>query len=191
MNNINTKALTTIGVSADYIMSLSENVKLKKYLIEYPKFTASVPIRRMCEQLISSGSGVYFFHDLRGIHYIGETSDLKSRFKSHIKREKNKKLVKVMKSAFGEMNFSWVKTSSKMEALIYQIPSCSIQIGIKEKSDFELLNRGVIFNANTDEKLVLFINNTIEPFKYDINSIENSLDDIMNFIELKISNEKI
>ena len=30
MNNINTKALTTIGVSADYIMSLSENVKLKK-----------------------------------------------------------------------------------------------------------------------------------------------------------------
>ena len=120
MNNINTKALTTIGVSADYIMSLSENVKLKKGLIEYPKFTASVPIRRMCEQLISSGSGVYFFHDLRGIHYIGETSDLKSRFKSHIKREKNKKLVKVMKSAFGEMNFSWVKTSSKMEALIYQ-----------------------------------------------------------------------
>jgi predicted GIY-YIG superfamily endonuclease len=120
MNNINTKALTTIGVSADYIMSLSENVKLKKDLIEYPKFSASVPIRRMCEQLISSGSGVYFFHDLRGIHYIGETSDLKSRFKSHIKREKNKKLVKVMKSAFGEMNFSWVKTSSKMEALIYQ-----------------------------------------------------------------------
>ena len=120
MNNINTKALTTIGVSADHIMSLSENVKLKEDLIEYPKFTASVPIRRMCEQLISSGSGVYFFHDLRGIHYIGETSDLKSRFKSHIKREKNKKLVKVMKSAFGEMNFSWVKTSSKMEALIYQ-----------------------------------------------------------------------
>ena len=120
MNNINTKALTTIGVSADYIMSLSENVKLKKGLIEYPKFTASVTIRWMCEHLISSGSGVYFFHDLRGIHYIGETSDLKSRFKSHIKREKNKKLVKVMKSAFGEMNFSWVKTSSKMEALIYQ-----------------------------------------------------------------------
>jgi len=84
-----------------------------------------------------------------------------------------------------------INTSVLVEALIYQIPSCSIQIGIKEKSDFELLNRGVIFNANTDEKLVLFINNTIEPFKYDINSIENSLDDIMNFIELKISNEKI
>ena len=74
----------------------------------------------MCEQLISYGPGVYFFHDLRGIHYIGESSDLKSRFKSHIKKEKNKKLVKVINSAFGAMNFSWVKTSSKMEALIYQ-----------------------------------------------------------------------
>ena len=74
----------------------------------------------MCEQLISSGPGVYLFHDLRGIQYIGETSDLKSRFKSHIRKEKNKKLVKQINSAFGEMKFSWVKTSSKMEALIYQ-----------------------------------------------------------------------
>ena len=120
MSNYNTKTLTSKGASPDYIMSLSENVKLKEDLIEYPKFTASVSIRRMCEQLISSVSGVYFFHDLRGIHYIGETSDLKNRFKSHIKREKNKKLAKVMRSTFGEMNFSWVKTSSKMEALIYQ-----------------------------------------------------------------------
>ena len=86
----------------------------------YPKFKASVAIKKMCEQLISSGPGVYFFHDLRGIHYIGETSDLKSRFKSHIRKEKNKKLVKEIKLAFGEMRFSWVKTSSKMEALIYQ-----------------------------------------------------------------------
>ena len=29
-------------------------------------------------------------------------------------------LVKEINSAFGEMNFSWVKASSKMEALIYQ-----------------------------------------------------------------------
>ena len=120
MNNFNTKPATTLEASADYIMSLSENSKLRKELIEYPKFTASVVIRRMCEQLISSSPGVYFFHDLRGIHYIGETSELKNRFKSHIEREKNKKLAKVIQSTFGEMNFSWVKTSSKMEALICQ-----------------------------------------------------------------------
>ena len=35
-------------------------------------------------------------------------------------REKNKKLKKAILTAFGDMKFSWVKTSSKMEALILQ-----------------------------------------------------------------------
>ena len=86
----------------------------------YPKFNASVPIEDMCEQLISKVSGVYFFHDVRGIHYIGETTNLRSRFISHMTREKNKKLKKAILTAFGDMKFSWVKTSSKMEALILQ-----------------------------------------------------------------------
>ncbi len=86
----------------------------------YPKFNASVPIEDMCEQLISTGPGVYFFHDLRGIHYIGESTDIKSRFKSHIRREKNKKLIKKINTAFGRMNFSWVKTKSHMQALIFE-----------------------------------------------------------------------
>ena len=73
----------------------------------------------MCEQLISKVSGVYFFHDVRG-HYIGETTNLRSRFISHMTREKNKKLKKDILTAFGDMKFSWVKTSSKMEALILQ-----------------------------------------------------------------------
>ena len=98
----------------------------------YPEFHSSIAINNMCEQLISSCPGVYFFHDIRGIHYIGETSNLKTRFLSHIKKEKNKKLKQAISNAFGEMRFSWVKTESKMEALIYQkrwirlfLPKCN------------------------------------------------------------------
>ena len=120
MNNIKENKTNTLINSTDYISNVLSGVISKKNLIEYPKFSASVSIKGMSDELISSGPGVYFFHDLRGIHYIGETSELKKRYKSHIRREKNKKLIKAINSSFGEMNFSWVKTSSKMEALICQ-----------------------------------------------------------------------
>tara|TARA_B100001093_G_C26569529_1_gene902338 strand:- start:188 stop:595 length:408 start_codon:yes stop_codon:yes gene_type:complete len=105
---------------ADYLISLSNSKLTKNSLNVYPVFDNSVTVSKMCEQLISRISGVYFFHDIRGIHYIGETSNLRSRFISHIKKENNKKLKKAILTAFGDMKFSWVKTSSKMEALILQ-----------------------------------------------------------------------
>ena len=105
---------------ADYLISLSNSKLIKKSINQYPVFDNSVSITKLCEQLISKVSGVYFFHDVRGIHYIGETTNLRSRFISHMTREKNKKLKKAISTAFGDMKFSWVKTSSKMEALILQ-----------------------------------------------------------------------
>ena len=117
MKNFNISANEDQIKSADYIIGVMGSVSKK---IEYPIFSSTVSINEMCDRLISTGPGVYFFHDLRGIHYVGETSDLRSRFLSHIKKEKNKKLSKAISSTFGVMNFSWVKTSSKMEALIYQ-----------------------------------------------------------------------
>ena len=105
---------------ADYLISLSNSKLIKKSINQYPVFDSSVSVTKLCEQLISKVSGVYFFHDVRGIHYIGETTNLRSRFISHMTREKNKKLKKAISTAFGDMKFSWVKTSSKMEALILQ-----------------------------------------------------------------------
>ena len=105
---------------ADYLISLSNSMLIKKSINQYPVFNNSVSVTKLCEQLISKVSGVYFFHDIRGIHYIGETGNLRSRFISHMTREKNKKLKKAISTAFGDMKFSWVKTSSKMEALILQ-----------------------------------------------------------------------
>lgn len=105
---------------ADYLISFSNSKLIKKSINQYPVFDSSVSVTKLCEQLISKVSGVYFFHDVRGIHYIGETTNLRSRFISHMTREKNKKLKKAILTAFGDMKFSWVKTSSKMEALILQ-----------------------------------------------------------------------
>ena len=116
---MNLKQNTNLIV-ANYITAFSNSKITKKAGQEYPVFDNSVSISSMCEQLISQSSGVYFFHDLKGIHYIGETSNLRSRFISHNRREKNKKLKKAINTAFGNMKFSWVKTSSKMEALIFQ-----------------------------------------------------------------------
>ena len=97
------------------IMGVMGSVSKK---IEYPNFSSTVSINEMCDRLISTGLFFYFFHDLRGIHYVGH---INSRLAAiHLKKGKNKKLSKVISSAFGAMNFSWVKTSSKMEALIYQ-----------------------------------------------------------------------
>ena len=100
--------------------NLLRKINKENLNIKYPIFHSSVSIKRMSDQLISFSPGVYFFHDLRGVHYIGETSNLKSRYLSHTKREKNKKLKRAINTAFGEMKFSWVKTESKMEALIHQ-----------------------------------------------------------------------
>ena len=116
---MNTKQSQDLSI-ADYIINLSSSKFINKPKQEYPVFYSSVSINNMCEQLISQTPGVYFFHDIRGIHYIGETSNLRSRFISHNRREKNKKLKKVISTTFGDMKFSWVKTSSKMEALIFQ-----------------------------------------------------------------------
>lgn len=120
MNNLTQNNITSDIKVAEYISEATSFQSKKNIRIEYPVFNASVTIKKMSDQLVSNGPGVYFFHDLRGIHYIGETSDLKSRFKTHIKKEKNHKLAKAINSSFGEMNFSWVETSSKMEALIHQ-----------------------------------------------------------------------
>ena len=87
MKNFNISANEDQIKSADYIMGVMGSVSKK---IEYPNFSSTVSINEMCDRLISTGPGVYFFHDLRGIHYVGETSDLRLRFLSHLKKGKNK-----------------------------------------------------------------------------------------------------
>ena len=49
---------------ADYLISLSNSKLIKKSINQYPVFDSSVSVTKLCEQLISKVSGVYFFHDV-------------------------------------------------------------------------------------------------------------------------------
>ena len=46
---------------ADYLISLSNSKLIKNSINQYPVFDNSVSITKLCEQLISKVSGVYFF----------------------------------------------------------------------------------------------------------------------------------
>ena len=105
----------------------SSIVELSKYKtsneqskVEYPVFNGSINISANKNPFLSQLPATYFFHDLRGIHYIGETENLRLRFFQHIKKNKNIALKESILSAFGPMFFSWVIASSKMDALIMQ-----------------------------------------------------------------------
>lgn len=88
--------------------------------VDYPVFDGSVNVSTNKNPFLNQLPAVYFFHDLRGIHYIGETENLRFRFFQHIKKNKNLNLKAAILSAFGPMFFSWVVASSKMDALIMQ-----------------------------------------------------------------------
>lgn len=104
--------------------SIIELSKFKNSLdqpkVDYPTFNGSVNISANKCPFLNQLPAVYFFHDLRGIHYIGETENLRLRFLQHIKKKRNLNLNTAILSAFGPMFFSWVVAPSKMDALIMQ-----------------------------------------------------------------------
>lgn len=86
----------------------------------YPVFSGSISVKPRNNIFLKKHTAVYFFHDVRGIHYIGETVDLENRYFQHIEKNKNRKLKKAIENSFGPMQFSWVKVRSKVEALKLQ-----------------------------------------------------------------------
>ncbi len=92
-------------------------------------------------------------------------------------------LVQVADKVFG------INTMVLVEALIYKVPICSIHIGIQQDSDFQLIKKDIIFNADTDEKLRQFICNQVAVSGYEIKNIENSLSNMMTLINNMIDDE--
>ena len=118
------KTLKNKGKIMAFGSSIIELSKYKnnneKSKIEYPGFSGSINISANKNPFLNELPATYFFHDLRGIHYIGETENLRLRFFQHMKKNKNLALKESILSAFGPMFFSWVIASSKMDALIMQ-----------------------------------------------------------------------
>ena len=112
------KEQKAFGSSIIELSKFKNNLDQSK--IDYPTFNGSVNISNNKSPFLSQSPAVYFFHDLRGIHYIGETENLRFRFFQHIKKDRNLSLKAAISSAFGPMFFRWVVASSKMDALIMQ-----------------------------------------------------------------------
>ncbi len=116
MNYMNKKPT---NFCTEVLKSLSNSKNFKKNPI-YPKLKDKVAYKISNKYFIPESSGVYFVHDLRGFLYIGETKNLQKRFLQHLQKEKNRDLINSIKNPFGDLNFYWINTNSKLEAIKLQ-----------------------------------------------------------------------
>ena len=84
--------------------------------VDYPEFDRQVVVSQSSVSSIPDKAGVYFFHDTRGVFYIGESGNLRTRFIDHLEEQKNPRLASLLKNPWGQLNFSWIKKQSKREA---------------------------------------------------------------------------
>jgi len=67
----------------------------------------SIELALTREFLIPQDAGVYLIHDLRGVLYVGQSRDLRQRFRQHDRLRRNKLLRLAMNRPVGVMKFSW------------------------------------------------------------------------------------
>ena len=73
-----------------------------------PQFDGSVSVNVLSESGIPQDGGVYFYHDLRGVLYIGRTGNFRRRFRKHYYDSHNPDLTMVISNQIGDQNFSWI-----------------------------------------------------------------------------------
>ncbi len=71
----------------------------------------TVLFRGIQRQLVPDEEGVYLIHDLRGVLYVGRSTNLQRRFDEHRLRPSNPYLIVALNHPFGEMRFSWIRTA--------------------------------------------------------------------------------
>lgn len=78
-------------------------------LLQVPYLTpqGSVAFRQTRMLLVPDGPGVYLIHDLRGVLYVGRTSNLRRRFHQHYWLTENEFLRLALRQRFGMVEFSW------------------------------------------------------------------------------------
>ena len=81
-----------------------------------PKFTSQAILNTTDEMWIPLYEGVYVFHDLRGIYYIGESNNLRRRFEQH-KSNLGSSLHTLISKPIHSPYFSWIKTFGRIERL--------------------------------------------------------------------------
>jgi len=100
--------------------SLGNNLVFEDSNSFKPKFDGKVSYNILNAFVVPKTAGVYFIHDFRGVLYIGESKNLKSRFIQHHTNEGNMSLSSLVQTRFGKLKFSWVKTKNKTKAVKVQ-----------------------------------------------------------------------
>lgn len=71
------------------------------------RFDGRVPARPGLVGCVPLEPGVYLFHDLRGVLYVGRTSVLKRRFTQHLEGSHNSWLSAALRSPVDDLQFGW------------------------------------------------------------------------------------
>lgn len=117
----NNKAMSVLSLTAGTRQQMKPHVfATPETSLYYPNFAGSVRYKASRAFTVPTSSGVYFIHDFRGIHYIGEAQNLEQRFLQHHTNEDNVILKELVRYPFGELRFYWLKTKTKPNAVKLQ-----------------------------------------------------------------------
>lgn len=86
----------------------------KSLFSPFPNFTSQIIISSKNEKWIPDYQGVYFFHDLRGVYYVGESNNLKRRFQEHKLSRRNSLLKQYLRTPIHTPYFSWIRTGASI-----------------------------------------------------------------------------
>ena len=117
----NNKAMSVPSLTAGTRQQMKPHVfATPETSLYYPNFAGSVRYKASRAFTVPTSPGVYFIHDFRGIHYIGEAQNLEQRFLQHHTNEDNVILKELVRYPFGELRFYWLKTKTKPNAVKLQ-----------------------------------------------------------------------
>ena len=117
----NNKAMAVLSLTAGTRQQMKPHVfATPETSLYYPNFAGSVKCKTSRAFTLPTCSGVYFIHDFRGIHYIGEAKNLQQRFLQHHTNEDNVILIELVRYPFGELCFYWLTTKTKPKAVKLQ-----------------------------------------------------------------------
>ena len=72
----------------------------------------NIPARPGLTGCVPNREGVYLFHDLRGVLYVGRSSRLRQRFLQHLDEGQNTWLSAALNFPVDQLRFSWILTDS-------------------------------------------------------------------------------
>lgn len=107
LSNVNPRTASVSG-SRD-LVSVSRDLVLRPPKLQPDR---TIFARTGLSGCVPPSEGVYLFHDLRGVLYVGRSTNLRRRFVQHLELDQNPWLTVALSSPVLEMRFSWILVAS-------------------------------------------------------------------------------